>query len=149
MVSAQPEPDDDEIELIDPEDDPWMRHLNMLWDTRFEQREPPTNDALLQVNMGGEANPKPIYISDTLSQDEKANLIALIREYIDVFAWHYEDMPGLDPKVAMHRLNIKVGAKPVKQTQRRFQPDIMDAIKQEVRKLIDSGFICEEQPPIG
>src|SRR5204863_8524837 len=36
MVSAQPEPDDDEIELINTEDDPWIRHLNMLWDIRFE-----------------------------------------------------------------------------------------------------------------
>jgi len=29
------------------------------------------------------------------------------KKYIDVFAWSYEDMPGLDPQVAMHRLNIK------------------------------------------
>src|SRR5438045_5979537 len=133
MVSAQPEPDDDEIELISAEDDPWIRHLNMLWDICFEQREPPTDDALLQVNMGDEANPKPIYISDTLSQEEKVELIALIREYIDVFAWHYEDMPGLDPKVAMHSLNIKEGAKPVKQRQRRFRTDLMDAIELDVR----------------
>src|SRR5436190_24035955 len=91
----------------------------------------------------------PYIISDTLSQDEKADLIALIREYIDVFAWHYEDMLGLDPKVAMHRLNIKAGAKPVKQSQRRFRPDIMDAIEQEVRKLIDLWFIREEQHLIG
>src|SRR3954464_670661 len=119
----------------------------MLWDIRFEQCEPPTDDAWIQVNMGDEANPKPIYISDTLSSSEKDDLIALIREYIDVFAWHYEDMPGLDPKMAMHRLNIKVNAKPVKQSQRRFRPDIMNAIEQEVRKLIDSGFIREKQHP--
>src|SRR5438045_7467879 len=56
-------------------------------------------------------------------------------------------MPGLYPKVAVHRLNIKEGAKPVKQPQRRFWLDIMDAIEQEVRKLIDSGFIREEQHP--
>src|SRR5436853_3481195 len=56
-------------------------------------------------------------------------------------------MPGLDPKVAMHRLNIKEDAKPVKQPQRRFRLDIIDAIEFEVRKLIDSGFICEEQHP--
>jgi len=35
----------------------------------------------------------------------------LIKEYIDVFAWNYEDMPGLDPQVAMHRLNIRPDAK--------------------------------------
>ena len=56
-------------------------------------------------------------------------------------------MPGLDPQVAMHRLNINSDVKPVKQQQRRFRPEIMEAIQSEVRKLIDSGFIREEQHP--
>ena len=59
----------------------------------------------------------------------------------------YEDMPGLDPQVAMHRLNIKPYAKPVKQQQRQFRPNIMEAIEAEVYKLIACGFIREEQHP--
>jgi len=54
-------------------------------------------------------------------------------------------MRGLDPQVAMHHLNIKPGAKPVKQQQRRFRPNIMEAIKTEVHKLIECDFIREEQ----
>ena len=77
----------------------------------------------------------------------REELIALIREYIDVFAWNYEDMPGLDPQIAMHRLNIEPDIKPVKQQQRRFRPDIMEAIEAEVHKLIACGFIWEEQHP--
>ena len=42
---------------------------------------------------------------------EKEELMVLVREYIDVFVWNYEDMPGLDPQVAMHRLNIKPDVK--------------------------------------
>ena len=118
-----------------------------LWDTRFEQREPPTEDKVIQINLGDEANPKPIFISDGLSPSEKKDLISLVREYIDVFAWNYENMPGLDPQVAMHRLNINSDIKPVKQQQRRFRPEIMEAIQSEVRKLIDSDFIREEQHP--
>ena len=53
-------------------------------------------------------------------------------------------MSGLDPQVAMHRLNIKLDAKPVKQ-QQRFRPDIMEVIEAEVHKLIECGFIREEQ----
>jgi len=71
-------------------------------------------------------------------------LLALIREYIDVFAWNYEDMPGLGPQIAMHRLNIKPDIKPVKQQQQRSHPDIMEA---EVHKLIECDFIREEQYP--
>ena len=52
-------------------------------------------------------------------------------------------MPGLDPQVAMHQLNIK----PVKQQQQQFHPDIMEAIEAEVQKLIACGFIWEEQHP--
>ena len=56
-------------------------------------------------------------------------------------------MPGLDPQVAMHRLNIKPDTKPVKQQQRRFCPNVMEAIEAEVHKLIACGFIWEEQHP--
>ena len=47
----------------------------------------------------------------------------------------------------MHRLNIKPDVKPVKQQQRWFRPDIMEAIEAEVHKLIACGFIREEQHP--
>ena len=54
-------------------------------------------------------------------------------------------MPGLDPQIAMHRLNINSDAKPVKQQEQLFHPEIMKPIELEVKKLIDSGFIREEQ----
>ena len=54
-------------------------------------------------------------------------------------------MHGLDPQIAMHRLNIKPDVKPVKQQQRRFRPDIMEVIEAEVHKLIEYGFIREKQ----
>jgi len=63
--------------------------------------------------LGDEANPKPIFISESLSPSEKEDLISLVRDYIDVFAWNYEDMSGFDSQVAMHRLNINSDAKPV------------------------------------
>ena len=70
-----------------------------------------------------------------------------MREYIDIFAWNYEDMLGVDPQVTIHRLNINPDAKPVKQQQRQFCPEIMEAIESKIKKLIDSGFIREEQHP--
>ena len=82
---------------------------------RFEQREPPTEDKVIQVNLGSQDHPRPIFISESLPLAEREELIVLVREYIDVFTWNYEDMPGLDPQVAMHRLNIKPDVKPIKQ----------------------------------
>lgn len=72
-------------------------------------------------------------------------MIQLIREYIDVFAWSYEDMLGLNPQMAMHRLNIDLTTKPVKQPQRCLLPEIIRFIESEVKKLINTRFIMEEQ----
>jgi len=103
-----------------------------------------TKDKVIQVNLGSQDHPKSISISESLSLTKREELITLVRDYIDVFAWNYEEMPGFDPQVAMHRLNIKPDIKPVKQQQRRFCPDIMEAIEAKVQKLIACGFIREE-----
>jgi len=97
--------------------DLWAQQLDLQWEKRFEQR--PTEDKVIQIDVGDQKHPKLIYISERLSPKEKQDLIALIKENTDVFAWSYEDMPGLDPQVVMHHLNIKPDAKPVKQ-RRRF-----------------------------
>jgi len=65
--------------------------------------------------VGNQTHLKLIFISESLSPTKKQDLISLIKEYIDVFTWSYEDMPGLDPPVAMHHLNIKPDAKSIKQ----------------------------------
>ena len=129
------------------DEEPWAQQLGLQWEKRFEQRESPTEDKVIQVNLGIQDHPKPIFISKSLSLTEKEELIVLVRVYIDFFAWNYEDMPELDPQVAMPRLNIKPDAKLVKQQQRRFYPNIMEAIEAEVHKLIAYGFIREEQHP--
>ncbi|KAL0416600.1 UNVERIFIED_CONTAM: Transposon Tf2-12 polyprotein [Sesamum latifolium] len=68
----------------------------------------------------------------------------LLHEFKDVFAWSYKEIPGLDPKVAVHHLSVKKGARPVKQGQRRFRPELIPLIETEVNKLIEVGFIRED-----
>lgn len=97
--------------------------------------------------MRDEAKPKPIFINDSLPLQEKENHISLIREYIDVFAWIYKDMSGLDPQIAMH-VSIS-GRMPNYLNKRRFCPQIIEAIEAEVKKLIDSGFIRGITPKLG
>ena len=59
MISTSHLKDGDE-EMIQSDTDPWINHLNTLWDIRFEQREPPTEDKVTQINLGDEANSKSI-----------------------------------------------------------------------------------------
>ncbi|ONK80588.1 uncharacterized protein A4U43_C01F19510 [Asparagus officinalis] len=77
MTSASPmeNQEDDQLPLFD---DPLSRQVGIQWEHRFEQRESPTDDKVIQVNMGDEINQKPIFISDSLSPEEKEDLITLI-----------------------------------------------------------------------
>ena len=56
-------------------------------------------------------------------------------------------MPGISREVAEHTLNIKPGAKPVKQRLRRFDEEKRRAIGEELSKLLAAGFIKEVQHP--
>ncbi|KAL0295642.1 UNVERIFIED_CONTAM: hypothetical protein Scaly_3095400 [Sesamum calycinum] len=125
--------EDGEVEEEDAEDAP----------AELEEGIKATIDELKEVNLGDIENPRPIYISASLTHGEEGTYVALLHEFKDVFAWSYKEMPGLDPKVAVHHLSVKKGARPVKQGQRRFRPELIPLIEGEVNKLIEVGFIRE------
>jgi hypothetical protein len=52
-------------------------------------------------------------------------------------------MPGIPRDVAEHSLDIRAGARPVKQLLRRFNEEKCRAIGEEVHKLMAVGFIKE------
>ena len=68
------------------DEEPWTQQLDFQWEKRFEQREPPTEEKMIQVNLGNQDHLEPIFVSESLSLTEREELIVLIREYIDVFA---------------------------------------------------------------
>ena len=49
----------------------------------------------------------------------KKGLIYFLRKNIDVFALSHEDMPGIDPSIITHRLNVHPSFKPVRQKKDR------------------------------
>ena len=60
-----------------------------------------------------------------------------------MFAWSYEDIPGIDQNVITHNLNVYPSSKPVQQKKRVFAPKRDNAIKEEVQKLTTVKFIWE------
>ncbi|KAL0293309.1 UNVERIFIED_CONTAM: Transposon Tf2-12 polyprotein [Sesamum radiatum] len=79
------------------------------------------------------------------AEDAPAELEEGIKATIDELK---EEMPGLDPKVAVHHLSVKKGARPIKQSQRRFRPELIPLIEGEVNKLIEVDFIREVKYPM-
>ena len=74
------------------------------------------------VDFGTLDQPKELKIGTSLSPYKRSRLINLLRSYLDVFTWSYEDMPGLDPSIVQHRFPILPHARPVKQKLRRLHP---------------------------
>jgi hypothetical protein len=55
-------------------------------------------------------------------------------------------MPGIPRDVAEHSLDIRAGARPVKQALRRFDEEKRRAVGEEIHKLVAAGFIKEKAP---
>ena len=97
----------------------------------------PTED----INISSEDDPKILKIGSGLSEVEKARLIQFLKKHQEVFAWTYEDMPGLDPKLVEHRLKLKPEARPIKQKLRKLDPRIEQQVKEGLEDLLKAGFI--------
>ena len=99
-------------------------------------------EELEEVDLGFDSQePRLISISASLTETEKSELILLLKEFKDVFAWNYNEMPGLDPRLVAHTLNVDPEARPVAQPARIFHTEIEGQIVKEVQKLLAAGFI--------
>jgi len=82
-----------------------------------------------------------IHIGVTCTLEEIQLYTDLFREFWDVFAWSYEEIPGIDPSIVVHEIPTYPGAKPVRQRLRPVHPQNATTIKAEVEKLLKAGFI--------
>ena len=51
------------------------------------------------------------------------------------------DIPGISHSFCMHKILLEEDAKPVRQPQRRLNPQLMEVVKKEVTKLLQAGII--------
>jgi len=90
----------------------------------------PYQEVIETVNIGTEDDKKEIKIGASLQAEVKEELISLLREYVDIFAWSYQDMPGLDTDIVVHRLPLNEDMPLVKQKLRWTHPDMAMKIKE-------------------
>ena len=69
-------------------------------------------DPLEEVDIGDGSVHRPTFVNKNLDPAFKAELIKLLNEYVDCFAWNYHKMSGLSRELVEHRLPIKSGFKP-------------------------------------
>jgi histidyl-tRNA synthetase len=56
-------------------------------------------------------------------------------------------MPGIDPSVFIHKLNVDLNHRPVKQRRMNFAAERNPAVAEEVEKLLKARFIREVDYP--
>ena len=112
-----------------------------------DRKVTPVSGSTELINFGVPDQPREIKIGSSLSHDERSRLIDLLRSYLDVFAWSYEDMPGLDPTIVQHHLPILPHARPVKQKLRRLHPRWSLQVKEEIQKQLSVGFLSVVEYP--
>jgi hypothetical protein len=82
-------------------------------------------DPLEEIDIGDGKTPRPTFVNKTLETDPRNEMIGLLKEYSDCFAWNYTEMLGLSREIIKHRLPIKSGFRPFKQRARTFRPDLL------------------------
>ena len=88
----------------------------------IDKRVSPAIDDTEVVDFGTVDQPRELRIGMDLSINEKDNLIQLLISYLDVFAWSYENILGLDPSIVQHCLPLLPHTSPIKQMLRQLHP---------------------------
>ena len=99
------------------------------------------------VDLGASSERKEVKVGTGMTPPIREELVALLRDYQDVFAWSYQDMPGLSHGIVQHRLPLNSSCSPMKQKLRRTKPKMSMKIKEEVKKQFDAGFLAVARYP--
>jgi hypothetical protein len=99
------------------------------------------DDGTIQCNIGAESEPKHVKLSRSLTKEKRSEYIGLLREFVDVFAWTYEDLKTYDISVIEHKIPLKEDAKPFRQKLRQINPMLLPIMEREVKKLLQAQII--------
>ncbi|GKA72623.1 reverse transcriptase domain-containing protein [Tanacetum coccineum] len=90
----------------------------------------------------------PIVISALLEQDEKEQLVSVLKNHKEAFTWETSNIPGISPSFCKHKINFEDDVKPFIQRQRRLNPNMKEVVKKDIIKLLDAGIIyaTEDSP---
>ena len=78
------------------------------------------------MNLGTEEDRKEIKIRANLEPRVKQRWRQMLRDDGQSFAWSYEDMPGLDTDIVVHRLPTKENCPQVKQKVHRMRHEMSE-----------------------
>ena len=84
---------------------------------------------------------KTLNINKNLERSQQEELTKILQKHSTAFAWEYTDMKGIDPKTCIHHIYIEENSRPIRQPQRRMNPNLREIVKEELQKLLNVNFI--------
>ncbi|XP_071909679.1 uncharacterized protein [Coffea arabica] len=115
---------------------------------QYEEKSKPNLEETEAVNIGTETEVKEIKVSIHLNKKQRKEMIEFLTMFQDVFAWSYDDMPGISTDIVVHRLPTDPSFPPVKQKPRKFKPDMSLKIKEQIEKQLNARIIMVSHYPI-
>jgi hypothetical protein len=86
-------------------------------------------------------------ISQDLTSREQAELLSFLDKNNDVFAWRTSDLMGVSRDIIEHKLQVNPSPRPRKQRLHKIFDEKVVAMKVEVQRLMDAGFMREVDYP--
>ncbi|KAK9682623.1 hypothetical protein RND81_10G086100 [Saponaria officinalis] len=89
----------------------------------------------------GENETLPVIIASLLSDSQEKKLLNVLSEYKEAIGWTIADIKGISPTLCMHKIYLENDSKPVRESQRRLNPAMMEVVKKEIIKWRDADII--------
>jgi len=94
-----------------------------------------------KVNIGTNSSQKYVNMGVNCTIEEVDQYVSLFKEYLDVFAWTYDDLKSYDKTIFQHTIPLREETKPVKQKIRMMTPKLKPLVKIKVEKLNKAGIM--------
>ena len=78
-----------------------------------------------------------------MKDEDRVGALLFLIQNVDVFAWTPNEVPRVDPKFIVHRLNVDPSFPPKKQKPRRLAKEHVKTVKLEVKRLKEAAVIKE------
>lgn len=89
----------------------------------------------------GENSKLLVIIASTLEKNQKEKLLGALGRHKSAIAWKISNIRGINPCFCTNKILIENNMESKVQHQRRLNPNMMDVVKIEVKKLMDVGVI--------
>ena len=88
-----------------------------------------------------EEKAKPVIISSKLDLKQEEKLLEVLWKNKEAIGWTLTDLKGLDPSLCTLRIFLEDESRPVREAQRRLNPRVWEAVKEEIIKWLNAEII--------